>query len=310
MKKLAIIIPAYNVEKFITDCIMSLESQLNDDCEVIIVDDGSTDQTKELISEHLNNYIKYYYQNNQGAPTARNNGFLYSNSEYCLFLDGDDSLQSNVIPRILRMLNGEDIIIGNYDVVDESGFIIKKQDMSFYLKSRCKQLIGEECLKASLLPPNPGNKVFRSSFLKDNSLFFDDVKIGQDLNFYLKCLLVAKRVKLDESSFFFYRIVSDSISRTYDERILDIKKALDYVKNFYTNHDAYEKYKKYISVVERLSYISQYFKVDKIPVATHDIKKKLEQYIKDCDVPISLHTLKRQKTYIKYILYKVKYRKI
>ena len=86
----SVIIPAYNAEHFIDASVISVLSQSCDDYELIIVDDGSQDGTREKIFAYSDSRIKYIYQDNGGVSSARNRGILESNGEFVCFLDSDD----------------------------------------------------------------------------------------------------------------------------------------------------------------------------------------------------------------------------
>lgn len=131
----SIIIPAYNSEKYIVDAIESSINQTYNNIEIIIINDGSIDNTEkiiiELIEKHQN--IKYFYQLNQGACVARNRGISECNGEYVKFLDSDDVLLPNAIRKqvdIIKTLNENTIIYGNFEVTDEFLKTIEKRDLS------------------------------------------------------------------------------------------------------------------------------------------------------------------------------------
>ena len=100
MKKLSVIVTAYNEEKYILDCLKSLENQTFKDFDLIIVNDGSTDNTLEIINNYIkisNMNIKIISQSNQGVSIARNNAMKYVDSKYVKFIDGDDFIELNAL---------------------------------------------------------------------------------------------------------------------------------------------------------------------------------------------------------------------
>lgn len=99
----SLIIPTYNYGEFISNAIVSILKQTYDNYEIIVVDDGSTDGTKNIVKSFKNNKIKYIYQENQGANVARNRGFKESSGEYIIFLDSDDILGSKHIKEYLKV---------------------------------------------------------------------------------------------------------------------------------------------------------------------------------------------------------------
>ena len=145
-------------------------------------------------------------------------------------------------------------------------------------------------------------------FSKKNELKFDETSIGQDLEFFLKSILVANNIILDNRYFFDYRIVDGGISREYTDKILDIKKSFDYVKDFYKRRNSSHIYDCYISCIERHAYISQYFKTPLIHENRRKVMEILENNISECRVPTNNHSIKVLKTYFKYLVIKEYYR--
>lgn len=108
MKKVSIIIPAYNVEKYIPRTLESIKSQTFKDIEVIVINDGSTDNTLTIVKNFLKNVdfsYKIITQKNQGVSAARNRGIKEAKGKYICFLDGDDFYDSFFIGKMERKLN-------------------------------------------------------------------------------------------------------------------------------------------------------------------------------------------------------------
>lgn len=135
--KVSVVIPCYNVEPYIEECLKSVSSQTHSDLEVICVDDGSTDSTLEVISRLTKELsIIVIEQDNQGAPAARNTGISRATGEYIQFLDADDRLHPEKIEsQIQRASQSEwpDIIVGGYVRQDEAGEELERRS---YAKSR------------------------------------------------------------------------------------------------------------------------------------------------------------------------------
>lgn len=109
--------------------------------------------------------------------------------------------------------------------------------------------------------PLPGNKLFRASIIKEYSIKFADVKIGQDLNFYIKFLLKTEKLNILNVIIFKYRKVSNSISRTYSLKILDIVGSFKDIKRFYINNNSEKIYNEFVSIAELLHYNGQMSKL-------------------------------------------------
>lgn len=124
----SIIIPSYNYGKYIHHTLDSILAQSGDDFEIIVLDDGSTDNTLEIIQQYQkktgNNIIKYHHQQNQGVSAARNNGIKHASGKYVFFCDADDRLLPNALVLLRKYLeqdNGLDCILCSYLTIAESG---------------------------------------------------------------------------------------------------------------------------------------------------------------------------------------------
>lgn len=129
MPLISVIMPAYNVQKFIYESIQSVINQSYKNWELIIIDDGSTDKTSEIINEFqkTNKEIKYIYQSNRGQAVARNTGILNAKGEWIAFLDSDDVWLQNKLENQLSHVNDLDADVyfsGGY-IIDEGGVIIE-----------------------------------------------------------------------------------------------------------------------------------------------------------------------------------------
>lgn len=283
-KILSIIIPVYNAEKYIVDCLNSIKLQ-EIDLEAICVNDGSTDGSETIIKNYMreNPFVKYIYQENSGAPAARNRGLQEAQGEYCMFFDADDFLLPCALEKLINKMeaSNSDLVVGDYNEVDEYGNLISE------IKQNCFVRDASVHWSFALCPPLPGNKLIRKTILDESLLKFESLKIGQDLNFYLKLITVAKNIVLLNESVMGYRIVEGSISRQYSLKILDICNSIDNVKEYYIKKNLYEAYQKYVSVTELIAYRSQLEKV-KFFSDEKDVLKLcgvLEKKINKCTQP-------------------------
>lgn len=256
-KLISIIIPNYNCEKYIQKCLDSVINQEYKNKEIIIIDDGSNDKSIEIIEAFKENHkkenITLICQNNLNAAIARNKGIDLAKGDYILFLDSDDELEENILKNSIILLeeNNVDMLIGNYTDIDERDKNIRNK--TFFSK---KQIIKGENIYKELahLSPVPSNKIYRMNIIKENKLSWGNVRIGQDLNFYLKYILCCKKVLTVPVNMYKYRIINNSMSRKYNYNILDIVNSFDDVKKFYKSKKLYEIYEKYIQVSELTHY--------------------------------------------------------
>lgn len=161
---IGVIIPVYNNEKFIKQCIKSVLNQSYNDINIYVVDDGSKDNSKNIIKnlEEKNKNIKYIYQENSGVSAARNNGLDHSNDDYICFLDSDDFLNKDYSIKMLEKAKKENSDIVSCGTKVVSGKNISQLETAFseknflynYLIGRNKGQIASFLIKKSLIEEN------------------------------------------------------------------------------------------------------------------------------------------------------------
>lgn len=188
VSKISIIIPVYNLEDCITRSLDSAINQTLHDIEIICINDGSTDNSLKIIEKYAQNdtRIKIINQKNQGVSVARNAGILNSNSEYILFLDGDDTIDLTCCEKSYNEIQkyNYDILAFGMDEICNGN--IKPLYFNKYLNSSNPK--DKEKLYKSLLDQATG-KLIKTSFLKENNIYFPPyIKMGEDGIFCLKLL--------------------------------------------------------------------------------------------------------------------------
>ena len=116
--KVSIVIPCYNVDKYIEECLNSVLNQTYSNLEVVVIDDGSNDGTRRILEEYQNRYrnIKLLIQKNKGSGSARNAGVRVCSGDYLLFVDADDYIQNDTIETLVNAVSGKEIEIAYYGI--------------------------------------------------------------------------------------------------------------------------------------------------------------------------------------------------
>lgn len=236
---LSIIIPTYNCGKYINDCIESIKKVAGNDIEVIIIDDGSTDDTKTIIKKYENNNYKYFKNKNNGVSYSRNFGIKNAKGKYIMFVDADDVLEENWYP-IIKKIKSE-----NYDIIYFSNYYdvdkIKQKDI-------IENIIGYPTVNNLGNLSSVCSKLYKRDFLLTNNIRFEEEIVnGEDLLFNLKSIFFTQNIKFIKESFYRYRINCDSATHNFNDYIFDsnskfIKKMCNYfndlssysVNNYYT----------------------------------------------------------------------------
>lgn len=234
-KLVSVIMPVYNTEEYLAENIESILNQDYQNIELLLVDDGSSDQSPHIMETYAkqDQRVKNLYQKNSGAPTARNKGLAAAEGFYIYFVDSDDKMASHAISKLVESAErtGADIVMGQFDIVDEKSRFLKKETLKLEPGLHQVETMRKEI---SFLPPMPGNKLLRKSLLTDYAIVFEpDLRQAQDLNFYLKMLAHAKQIAIVPYTVYHYRIRLGSISHTYSLSVLDTIKSLDQAEAYY-----------------------------------------------------------------------------
>lgn len=252
----SVIVPNYNCEKYIGECLDSIIAQTYHELEIIVVDDGSTDCSTKIVEQYMkkDNRIRLIRQANMNAAIARNRGIEWAKGEFVYFIDSDDVLYENSISIMVHMMieRSCDMVVGNYVLIDENGIIYQKDKIKNVDFREPMELCGERAV--------PANKLYRRDLITKNKVYFANVRIGQDSNFYLKYLLCCKKIEIVDDIIFGYRVLEGSISRSYSYKIFDIVDEFADVRKFYQKNGALDKYEHYLCVIE---YVNCYYQMCK-----------------------------------------------
>lgn len=225
---ISFIIPVYNVKKYLTYCLDSVVCQLDDDCEVIIVDDGSNDGGELICDEYSNrfNNIKVVHKSNGGLVSARKAGLIESSGKYIACLDSDDWIENNYVKTVKQeILNyNPDIICFNY-YINDKGFDKKKifttnrmMNKNEIVNDIFPKLIQSEDF--SYFPPAIWAKVIKRELYFDIQMSVDDrTKIGEDIACTIPCIYKANSISLIKDYLYHYRF--NDLSMTKGRNIYD-----------------------------------------------------------------------------------------
>lgn len=237
MTKISIIIPVYNGEKYIEKCLDSIKNQTFKDYEVLIINDGSKDNTKNLIEKYLNDKrFKLFNRTNHGIGASRNFGLDESSGEYICFIDSDDYVDKKYLEKLYNKISKEnlDIVVCNYIELNEELNIEKKIKIKAFNNTTIYK--NPELLLS--INKSPWNKIYRKSIL-ENIKFPTDLKY-EDTEFLCKALYNSKIGYVDEF-LNYYVIHTNSETTTMDKRVFDILNIIDNIRKFYENSNDYIK---------------------------------------------------------------------
>ena len=253
---ISIIVPLYNCEKFISDCIESLLNQTYDNVEIIIVNDGSKDNSLEIAKQfqQKDKRVKVLDQKNQGANAARNTGIKNASGDYCMFVDADDWLELNAVETLVNKLNNTD-----YDIIKFIGIIepIKKIKNKFNFNGNdCEDLdypyIYDLLINTKILN-NLCFSIYKKELLLDNEALNSNLSNSEDFWANLEIYCKKPKIAIINNILYHYRSNENSTTRTkskervlknINERIFVYEKLFDYIKKW--NIDT-QKYKNNVA---------------------------------------------------------------
>lgn len=207
----SIVVPVYNVEKYLNRCVDSLIGQTFGEIEIILVDDGSKDGSPKICDEYAkkDKRIKVIHKPNGGLSDARNTGLIRATGDYVLFVDSDDWLTADAVEKFAVFTNSKyDLIVGDGEVIGTPRDFLHIEKKGEY--SGIEFL--KESTKQSKMPMAAVLNAYRREFLLENQLLFKVGILHEDENFTPKVLLKAKKIYNSGISFYNYFIHEGTIT--------------------------------------------------------------------------------------------------
>lgn len=209
---LSFVLPIYNVEKYLEECVDSILPQMTEDCEIILVDDGAKDSSGAICDRYAERdpRIRVIHKENGGLSSARNAGLLAARGEYVTFVDSDDKIYSESVPKLLEWISakGGDMCFLQAEKFfpDGTRYDLGERIRSDGLNARPRE---EAIAYLTSRPKYPGSawaKLYRRSFLLENDCHFPyDRRYSEDLGFIRDCILCAQSFDALEMPFYQYR---------------------------------------------------------------------------------------------------------
>ncbi|MDR1522926.1 MAG: glycosyltransferase [Endomicrobium sp.] len=243
--KVSVIIPIYNVEKYIRQCLESVISQTLKDIEILCIDDCSTDTSIKIVESFLkkDNRIKILQLNNNKLPgIARNIGIQNSIGTYISFIDPDDYVKPDFLEVAYTKLEELQLnsVWFNIKIFDDTKKSFTKDN--YFLKSDNGPLIVTS-KNINIFPINCWNKVYRLSTIKENNIIFSENILFEDLEFYYRFFTQSKEIYFINKHLYIYRLRPNSILSSKKNRN-DIFKAIKNIYNYLNKKNIFEDYKE------------------------------------------------------------------
>ena len=290
MPKISVIIPVYNTEKYIKKCLESLAKQIMQDFEVIIVNDGSTDNSKKVIKDYMKNSklnIKYLEKENGGLASARNYGVEHALGKYISFLDSDDYLDEDLYKNLEKYMDEDiDLIKFKMKTVNEKGNVIEKLDGPVFDVCTGEEGYKKLCTTDKYMDP-ACIYLYRKEFFVENNFKY---KLRYHEDFGLTSLIIVQAKTFVSTEYFCYNYLQTEESLT---RSKDDSKNIDRAKDMLIHYD------NMLAVID----------------ANYDLSEKTKELVKRYytnSVVLKAGSLKgkEKRNYIKEIKYRMMYKNI
>lgn len=286
MPKVSVIVPVYNAEKYIDKCLNSLLSQTLKDIQIIVIDDGSADNTYKKLLKYKNK-ITIIKQKNSGVATARNKGLEVALGEYIAFVDSDDWVDKEMFYKLFSVASSN-----NYDVVECDFKYVDDKKQWNGVKDTLSDIITLEEKKKYFIQLFPviWNKIYKRDIIKD--IRFKNGVWAEDAEFLYRLIPRIKTIGKVNDELYYYYQRSSSDSRLFDKRVYDYINNFNGIVKYYKENNLYELYKYeleycyvryiYATFIKRASYFKdkkQYKKA--ADTAINNVKLNFPNYRKN-----------------------------
>ncbi len=235
--KVSVIVPVYNVEAYLEKCLISLVEQTLQEIEIIVVNDGSKDQSGAIIARYAGMYpqIRAYEKENGGLSDARNYGLHYATGEYVGFIDSDDYVDLTMYETMYEKAIAEhaDIVECNLHHTYEN---YEDTEIGAIITDRHELIMDGRSVV--------WNKLYRKEWLQSTGILFSRGIIYEDVDFYVRLIPYVKKYIYVEHAFVHYVQRESSINNMYSAKTRDIFKVLTNILEFYHKNQLYEEYRQ------------------------------------------------------------------
>jgi glycosyltransferase involved in cell wall biosynthesis len=289
----SVIIPVYNSEKYLDRALQSVINQTHKNLQIIIVDDGSTDKSLEIVTNYQKTdyRIEIYVKENSGVANTRNLALSKVKGEYIYFMDSDDTVVEDAIESLLRIgiLNKNDIVVGNYCDCNEQGEVIR----TVVNPSNIKKENDNVKLNLDILYGKPAlwNKLFKYDLIKGEK--FINIKKSSDSAFTYIILNKAESIGFLDKVVYYYFIREGSISTNPNKNLIDIIHCWEYIIERYKKVDSPKDTLNALNEISFRHYLFQYISSFKLYDKTEKlfVQEELVNGINGITKPFNVYSL-------------------
>ena len=251
---LSVIIPVYNVENYLKKCLDSITTQTLEDIEIICIDDGSTDNSPNILKEYSkkDKRIKIITKENGGQATARNLGIKEAQGEYIAFVDSDDFIEPTMMEKLYSKAKDKNLDIAMCKIATYNNQTEEIKDNVWYymlgvFRDFEKDIFNHQDTKEFTcnIAVTPYNKIYKTSLLKKNNILFPEGLIFEDEKFFYDTYLRAKRISIIDEFLYYYRInrKGSTVNIEKENDYTDIIEISKQIRQTFKETNNYEEYK-------------------------------------------------------------------
>lgn len=246
MVDISVIIPCFNAREYIKDTLNSLKNQDFKNFEVICINDGSSDDTLEILNKFEFDKLIVINSSNNGASFARNLGLDSAKGDYICFLDSDDLMPSDGLSLLFKSAKkfGSDLVVGDFSYLKNENLIYQKN-----INLNKELLDYDEFYKEYFLNSfvSIWAKLYKKDILLKNKIkFLEDVFIAEDLNFNAKFILNCKKISKVNKSIYYYRVGENNDTKNINKKHFDdVKKVCNDLKKYFAKKGVDDKFISY-----------------------------------------------------------------
>lgn len=255
MVKVSVIIPVYNVERYVCDCLDSIINQTLKDIEIICINDGSTDNSLKILKKYAlnDNRIIVLDQENGGHAVATNRGIDLATGDYLYLMDSDDVLELNALELCYNKIknNKSDFVI--FKAINYLDSTNEYYETEVYSMNKIYRKVGNQIFNYKDIGPlmfeasvTPWSKLYKRDFIIHENIRFPEGLIFEDNVFFFKALLTAKRISFLNKFLFTRRWYTSSSTMNGDLRFINSIEVANLVIQVFKEKNEYENYKKYL----------------------------------------------------------------
>jgi glycosyltransferase involved in cell wall biosynthesis len=310
---ISVIIPLYNHENYIKDAIDSVVNQTFEDFELIIINDGSTDKSENVVKEIHDHRIKYYFQENQGASNTINKGIKFAKGEYISILNSDDKYDHNRLNELFNILEEENEIAAAFsdiEIIDDKGDLVryhKGAEENWVDHDPASSFKGEEKIILDLLAGNflltTSNLFCRKTIFSDIG-YFSQLRYAHDYDFFLR-LCYHFRVHIESKALLKYRqhpknTIKESEAETNFETGLvlsDFLMKYD-ISEYFPDHNIYLNMQKFFNSINSHDSERMMMTLFLFELKYTGVQELIREFDEKSEDPFKIDCVKRFKTYL------------